>query len=220
MAVTNPLYTKEHEHEDHEQRKTTADSKAETVVDPHVWHDAQNGIKIVEIVADNLQKLAPSNQQVYTSNAEKMNRELTQLDTWIESQIATIPPNQRTLVTTHDALGYYVKAYNLSLEGALASFSTEEQPSAARVKEVVKIIKNTGVPTVFAETTTNPKLIETVAREANVRVSKRELFADSLGEPGTEADTYQKMLIANTRTIVEGLGGKYTSIQPLPSENR
>ncbi len=87
------------------------------------------------------------------------------------------------------------------------SFSTEEKPIAARVKEVVNIIKNTGVPTVFAETTTNPKLIQTVAREANVKVSKREVFADSLGELGTEGETYQGMLIANTRTIVEGLAG-------------
>ena len=132
----------------------------------------------------------------------------------VSPEIATIPPNQRKLVTTHDALGYYVKAYILSFEGALGSFSTEEKPTAARVKEVVNIIKNTGVPTLFAETTTNPQLIQTIAREANVKVSKREVFADSLGEPGTQGETYQGMLIANTRTIVEGLAGNYTAFQP------
>ena len=72
----------------------------------------------------------------------------------------------------------------------------------------------TGVPTIFAEVTINPKLIETVAKEANVKVSDRELFADGLGEKGSEGDTYEKMLIANTKTIVEGLGGKYTPFQP------
>jgi ABC-type Zn uptake system ZnuABC Zn-binding protein ZnuA len=82
------------------------------------------------------------------------------------------------------------------------------------VKELVEEIKKAGVPTIFAETTINPKLIESVAKEAKVKVSKRELFADGLGEKGTEADTYEKMLIANTQTIVEGLGGKYTPFQP------
>jgi manganese/iron transport system substrate-binding protein len=70
------------------------------------------------------------------------------------------------------------------------------------------------VPTIFAETTVNPKLIETVAKESQVRVSDRELYADGIGEKGTDGDTYQKMLIANTQSIVEGLGGKYTTFQP------
>lgn len=194
-------------------QKFEADGKTEN--DPHVWHNAQNGVRMVEVVRDNLKKLAPSNGAQYTSNAEKMTGELKQLDSWIRSQISTIPANQSKLVTTHDALGYYSKAYGIPLEGALQGISTEEKPTAGRVKELVKDIKKTGVPTIFAEATINPKLIEAVAKEANVKVSKRELFADGLGEKGSEADTYEKMLIANTQTIVEGLGGKYT---PFPQK--
>jgi hypothetical protein len=63
---------------------------------------------------------------------------------------------------------------------------------------------------VFAEVIINPNLIETVAKEANVQVSQKELFADGLGEAGSGAETYQQMLIANTQAIVEGLGGKFT----------
>jgi manganese/iron transport system substrate-binding protein len=150
----------------------------------------------------------------YTDNAKKMTSELTQIDSWIKSQISTIPPNQRKLVTTHDALGYYSKAYGIPVEGALQGISTEERPTAAREKELVGVIKNANVPTIFAETSVNPKLIEAVAKEGKVKVSKRELFADGLGEKGSEGDTYTKMLIANTQTIVEGLGGKYTAFQP------
>ncbi len=184
-----------------------------TIPDPHVWHDAKNGIRIVETIRSKLEKLAPSNAVLYNSNAEKITSELRQVDTWIKTQVATIPPTQRKLVTTHDALGYYVKAYGLSFEGALGGLSTEEKPTAARVKALVKDIKNVGVPTIFAETTTNPRLIEAVAKEANVKVSDRELFADSLGASGTEGENYQGVLIANTRTLVEGLGGKYTPLK-------
>ncbi|MGB8701571.1 MAG: metal ABC transporter substrate-binding protein, partial [Thermosynechococcaceae cyanobacterium] len=59
-----------------------------------------------------------------------------------------------------------------------------------------------------------PKLIETVAKEANVKLSKQELFADGLGEAGSEGDTYPKMLMANTKAIIEGLGGQYIAFQP------
>ncbi|MEK0177786.1 MAG: hypothetical protein EAZ98_20305 [Oscillatoriales cyanobacterium] len=125
-----------------------------------------------------------------------------------------IPANNRKLVTTHDALGYYSKAYGIPVVGALEGISTDEAPTPTRVAQLVREIKASGVPTIFAETTINPKLIEAVAKEAKVKVSPRELFADGLGEPGSEGDTYEKMMIANTRTIVEGLGGKYTPFKP------
>jgi manganese/iron transport system substrate-binding protein len=95
----------------------------------------------------------------------------------------------------------------------LGGISTEEKPTASRVAELVKTIRNAKVPTIFAERTLNPKLIEAVAKDAKVKVSDRELFADGLGEPGSEGATYQKMMIANTQAIVEGLGGKYTAFQ-------
>lgn len=212
VAVPNPLLGQEHEHaqEEHKEEEEEKHAEEEKVPDPHVWHNAQNGVRMVEAIADSLEQLAPNNTSVYQTNAEKITNELTQIDTWIKSQIATIPANKRKLVTTHDALGYYVNAYGLSFEGALEGLSTEAQPTAARVSELVKDIKKTGVPTIFTEISNNPKLMETVSKEANVKVSDKELFADGLGEKGTAGETYQKMLIANTEAIVEGLGGKYT----------
>lgn len=185
-----------------------------TVTDPHVWHNAQNGIAIAQVISQELIKVAPNNAASYTSNTQKLTNEISRIDSWIKLQIATIPPKQRKLVTTHDAFGYYSKAYKIPIEGALGGISTEEAPTPARVGALANDIKKEGVPTIFAETTINPKLIEAVAKEAKVKVSDRELFADGLGEKGTEGETYQGMLIANTRTIVEGLGGKYTAFGP------
>ncbi|HAG81104.1 MAG TPA: metal ABC transporter substrate-binding protein, partial [Cyanobacteria bacterium UBA12227] len=206
VAVPQPILGETHDHGDEKH----AHAEGETAPDPHIWHDAQNGIRMVETISNSLEKLTPNHTSLYENNAQKITLELQQIDTWIKSQIATIPPAQRKLVTTHDALGYYVKAYGLSFEGALGGFSTEEAPTAARVSELVKEIKSAGVPTIFAETTINPKLIERVAKEAKVKVSDRELFADGLGEPGKDGESYQEMLLANTRTVVEGLGGQYT----------
>ncbi len=185
--------------------------------DPHIWHDAKNTVKMVDIISSNLGKISPKDAALYNSNAQKIKSELTQLDTWIKSQIATIPPQQRKLVTTDNAMRYYSKAYGLSFEGFFVGFNTDEKPSASRLKTLIQDIKQTNVPTIFPEITINPQLINTVAREAKVKVSERSLFADSLGEPGSEGETYQKMMITNTRTIVEGLGGKYVSFEPKSS---
>ena len=208
VSVTKPLMGEEHEHEEEQH------NQGELVADPHVWHDANNGIAIVKTIATQLEKLVPKNATQYQKNAKTITEELSQIDNWIKSSIATIPVNRRKLVTTHDALGYYVNAYSLSFAGALTGLSSEEAPTAAKVGELVQEIKQANVPTIFAETTINPQLIGTVAKEANVKVSERTLYADGVGEKGTEGDSYQKLLVANTRTIVEGLGGKYTAFQP------
>lgn len=190
------------------------EDEGQMVADPHVWHNAKNGIEIAKTISKNLTALRPDKAETYAQNTTRITTEIDRIDTWIKAQIATIPANQRKLVTTHDALGYYSKAYGVPIEGALSGISTEEQPTATRIKELVKVIKQTQVPTIFAEITINPKLIEAVAKEANVKVSERELFADGLGAKGSEGETYAGMLIANTKSIVEGLGGRYTPFAP------
>ena len=183
-----------------------------TEPDPHVWHNAQNGARMAEVISSGLTKAAPSNAELYTKRVQKLTADLTQLDSWIRTQIATIPAPVRKLVTTHDALGYYATAYNIPVEGALQGISTEEKPTAARVKALVDEIRKTQVPTIFAEVSANPKLLETVAKEAKVKLADRELYTDGLGAEGSSGETYRKMLIANTQTIVEGLGGKFTPL--------
>ncbi len=178
--------------------------------DPHVWHNPKNGIEMAKVISKNLATLRPDKADTFTKNTNNVVVGLTQVDSWIKSQIATIPQAARKLVTTHDALGYYAKAYGLPVETALGGISTEEQPTPKRVTQLVKVIRNAKVPTIFAEATINPKLINTLAKEAKVNVAKRKLFTDGLGEKGSEAETYTGMLVANTRTIVEGLGGKFT----------
>jgi len=180
--------------------------------DPHVWHNAQNGVAMVQVIRDYLSQLEPNNTDRYRTTANKLTTELSQIDRWIKTNIATIPPTTRKLVTTHDALGYYSQAYGLPVEGALQGISTTEAPTAKRVKELVQEIQTTQVPTIFAETSINPKLIDSVAKAAKVELAQQELYTDGIGAAGTLGDTYQKMLIANTKTIVEGLGGQ---VKPL-----
>ncbi len=118
-----------------------------------------------------------------------------------------MPASGRTLISTHDALGYYASAYGLEIEAALDSFSTEARPSAADIKGLTEVVEEKGVSSIFVESTSNPGLIEAVSREADIAVSEDPIYADGLAESGTPAASYQGMLMTNTCTIVTGLGG-------------
>ncbi|MGB3202228.1 MAG: zinc ABC transporter substrate-binding protein [Nodosilinea sp.] len=181
-----------------------------TVPDPHVWGNVSHAIPMVEAIRDQLIELAPEQEALFTQNAAAYIDELNQLHTWIEAQTATIPPDQRQLITTHDAFQYYANAYGLTVAGTLIGLSTEEQPSARTVQQLVTSIQQLGVPAIFAETTINPRLITTVAAEANVVLAPTPLYSDSTGAPGSDGDSYLKMMAANTRAIVENLGGTVT----------
>jgi manganese/iron transport system substrate-binding protein len=185
------------------------EEEGKSTTDPHVWNNAQNGIKIAKTIEASLGKLVPAQAETYKQNTQKLITEIGQIDTWIKSQIGTIPATKKVLFTTHDALGYYSQAYGIPVN-ALEGLSTEEKPNAARAKELVDKIRKVQVPTIFAELTLNPKLITAIAQEAKVKVSAQELYVDGLGEASSPGGTYQKMLISNTQTIVEGLGGKFT----------
>ncbi|MEM8638708.1 MAG: zinc ABC transporter substrate-binding protein [Cyanobacteria bacterium P01_G01_bin.54] len=197
-----------HDHHDHHGEEDHDDhGEEDSSPDPHVWHDAENGIAMVRVIQAQLSEVFPDNADLYETNAEALIAQLTQLDSWIQQQVDTVPESQRILVTTHDALGYYAEAYGIRIEAALESFSTEARPSSADLRELIDLVEASNIPTVFIESTSNPGLIEAVSRETDIGISEAPLYADSLGEAGTPAATYTGMLMTNTCTIVSGLGG-------------
>jgi len=197
----------DHDHGDHDDHKTD-----KMVPDPHIWHSARNGAEIVSVIRDNLVQLAqdqalPTQAQLYTNKAQTVITQLQQLDQWITTQVATVPQGDRKLVTTHDAFQYFAQAYGFTVAGALSGVGGVEKPSAARIAELIELVNESGVPTIFSEANTNSRWIDAIARDANVAVAPQTLFVTGPGSPGTPAETYQAMLIVNTCTIVNGLGG-------------
>jgi len=196
----------DHDH-DHAEGEAHDHGEGELVADPHIWHSATNNAAIAEVIATNLAKVNPDQAEVYEQNAATLTEQFAALDTWIQTQVDTIPSGNRNLVTTHDAFRYYADAYGIEVKGALSGLSTEEQPSAATLTGLVDQVKEAQVPAIFAESTTNPDLINTVASNAAVKVAEQPLFVAGPGGAGTAAETTQEMLVANTCTIVNALGG-------------
>ena len=176
--------------------------------DPHVWHNARHGQALVRVISQQLQTLLPARKVEISQRASSLEQDLGHLDGWIRQQIATIPARHRQLVSTHDALTYYGQAYGLTITGTLQGLSSQQQPTPTRLAELVAQIRRAGVPTVFVESTTNPRLITAIAREARVQVSQQPLWVEGPSRPDGPAPSYQQMLIENTCTIVDGLGGR------------
>jgi ABC-type Zn uptake system ZnuABC Zn-binding protein ZnuA len=173
--------------------------------DPHIWHDPNNGIVMVANIRDALVEADPTNAEAYTANAETYTAQLTQLDTYIREQVATIPAANRILVTSHDTFGYFADEYGFVVLNVLGSVSTDAaDPGAGEIAELVAEIQASGVPAIFTENVTNPALVEQVANEAGVIVAPT-LYTDALGQPGTPGETYLSMLRYNVDTIAEAL---------------
>lgn len=220
-AVPKPIVSKghEHEHEESAQEEEHAheDAEGELKPDPHVWQNAANSGAIATVLAAHLSKVAPANASQYTEAAADLKTQFAQLDQWIQQQANTVPPANRTLVTTHDAFRYFSEAYGFKVGGVLSGLSTAEKPSAATLTALVEEIKSAKVPAVFAEATTSPRLIETVAKDAGVTVVRERLYDAGPGGPGTDGATVQAMLATNTCTIVNALRGN-CDVNSAPSQ--
>ena len=198
----------EGEHDDHE-HEADKTSKSELEPDPHVWHNVENTVKMVEVIRSAFLQANPDAAEQYLLNSVTLTERLWQLDAWIKDQIATIPENQKVLVTTHNSLNYYVTAYNLDDYLALQGLSAESSPTASQVRELSEQIKATEVPTIFAESTKSDRVLRNVAKAADVELAEQPIYADTLGP----SENYIDMMSHNTCTIVDGLGGECEPFQ-------
>lgn len=184
------------------------------IVEPHVWHNAINTIKMVKLINSKLIKTFPKNKDLYNRNTKKITQEINQMNKWIQVRLASIPKKNRKLITAHDAMIYYVQAYHIPYQGNLANVKSAGKLTDIKVKKLVKDIQKAKVPTIFADSTTHSNVLTPIATQAKVKVFERPLYIDGLGKPGSDGETYQKMMTANTRIIVEGLGGTYLKFEP------
>jgi len=174
--------------------------------DPHAWQSVKNATVMVGNIRDALVKADPAHADDYKARADAYIKQLNDLDAWVKEQINSIPQGRRKLFTSHDAFGYFGQRYGLDISrSALESVTTEAaDPSARQIADVIDQIKASGVPVIFLENIQNPKLINQIASEANVKVGPP-LYSDALGQPGTDGDTYLKMIRYNVQTLVKAL---------------
>jgi len=185
-----------------------ASSDYEGLSDPHVWFDVELWVMIIDDIRDALITLDPDHKLDYELNAEKYKKSLQELDDWVEEQVATIPVEDRSLVTAHDAFGYFGQAYDFQVRG-LQGISTESEAGAKDVIELASYISQNQLKAIFVESSISEKNIKAVKAAVasngwDVTIGG-ELFSDALGDQGSPEGTYIGMVKHNVITIVEAL---------------
>jgi zinc/manganese transport system substrate-binding protein/manganese/iron transport system substrate-binding protein len=170
---------------------------------PHFWMSAALGAKYVEKIRDGLIQADAAGKDTYTKNAAGYIEQLLELNEALKQQAATIPPEQRKMVTNHDAFPYFAQEYGFTIIGNILG-NPESEPSAGELAVLVGAIKAQHVKAIFAESQFNPKLTNTIADEAGVTIVSN-LYTDTLGDAASGVTTYADMLRYNMQEVVEAL---------------
>lgn len=186
------------------------DQDGNTAVDPHFWFDISLYQQAVDKVASELVELTGDESINETATAYKA--ELDEVDEWAQTEIASIPENQRYLITPHDAFNYFSHRYGIEVV-APQGISTQSEASNADISNIASFIVENKVPAIFAESTTDParmqRIQEAVEAEGQtvevVSGDGQSLFSDSLALEGQDGDTYIDMFKHNVNLIVSKL---------------
>lgn len=176
--------------------------------DPHVWFNVLLWEDAAKVVHDGLVELDPKNEETYKVNYEAYLSELDNLHEYVLDRANELEESKRVLVTAHDAFSYFGQAYGFEVRG-LQGISTASEAGTGDVRDLATYIANNEIKAIFVESSVPRKNIEALqeavaAQGFNVEIGG-ELYSDSLGSPGTSADTYIGTVKANVDTIVDAL---------------
>ncbi len=174
--------------------------------DPHTWHDPEAAKAMVVNVAEGLAVADPDGRAIYEENAAAYSADIDEMATEIRQILEPIPPERRDLITTHDAFGYFVRAYDINQVGTvLSALTTDTEPSGRQIRELVDAIRAEDVRVIFTEEAVDAGLERRIADEAGAEVSTS-LYADVLGGPGSGAETLIEAELANARAMAAAWG--------------
>ena len=178
--------------------------------DPHVWMDPKLWRQVALAIRDAMTEAAPDRADIFAANAQAFLGELDRLSDYADKALASVPEAARVLVTAHDAFNYFGRAYGFEVVG-IQGISTESEAGLNRITELVDMLVDRGVSSVFVESSVSDRSIKALiegaaARGHEVRIGG-ELYSDAMGAPGTYEGTYIGMIDYNVTVIAAGLGG-------------
>jgi zinc/manganese transport system substrate-binding protein len=172
-------------------------------VDPHAWQSIANAKIYVANILAGLIEADPAEAAVFSARAADFDAKLDATENSVRAAIAAIPAPNRRIITTHDAFGYFGRAYGFNFI-APQGLSTESEPSARDVAKLIDQIRREKAPAVFLENISDPRLMQRIAQESGAKIGGT-LFSDSLSPPGGPAATYIAMMEHNISELKKAL---------------
>jgi len=182
---------------------TTETGEPTPAADPHAWQDPRNAVVYANNIRQALAATDPAHSAAYRQRFRRYEVELEALDRQVRSELNAIPAEKRRVITDHDAFAYYGRAYGIAFR-APEGISTDSEPSARTVAELVRQIRREGMKALFVENISDPRLIDEIARETGAGLGPP-LYSDALSRPEGPAPTYLRMIQYNTAALKAGM---------------
>lgn len=175
--------------------------------DPHVWLDMGRMAQAAQIIGVELDGIT-GQDGTYAACGDQVAKQISEAEVQVKEILASVPEASRVLVTDHESLGYFAEAYGFEIAGTVIPASTTlAQPSSADLAALTQLMKDEGVSVIFVNSAEPTRLAEAVAAETGTQVRVEALFVESLGEPGSGAETYTGMMLTNAQRIATNLRG-------------
>jgi len=189
-------------------------------LDPHIWHDPHNIIKMGNIISKNIKKKISifdgENRKILKERTKSANSILEDLDQWVQKQVSTIPSNQRTIVSKHKAMEYYGNAFGLRTISLLDFLGHSSSLRPETIKTVIANLRESNVRVLFPEQKPPSKLLRNLSRQTSTRIASNQIYVDGLMLTGNTIS----VAIHNTCSIVNSLGGSCNKEGGNQIENR
>ena len=181
---------------------------------PHLWTNPPMVKKYAQVVRDVLVRRDPSNAAIYESNFSAFALKIDALDDAIKIATATIPEDQRKLLTYHDAYAYFAVNYDYTVIGAIQPSSFDE-PTPKEIGELILQVRSQKVKAIFGSEVFPSTVLEQIGAETGVRYVDVLRDDDLIGEPGDAEHSWLGLMRFNFVTIVEALGGDASALKSL-----
>lgn len=179
------------------------DGKPEIVTDPHAWQNIGNGLVYINNIEAALAKALPDRVSEIHARAAAYKAQARETENWIRAQIDAVPAQNRIVITSHDAFGYFGAAYGVRIL-APQGLGTEAEPAAAGVAALIDQIKREHVREIFVENMTDPRLIRRIAKDTGAGVG-RPLYSDALSPANGPAATWLDMFRNNVPLMTQAM---------------
>ena len=196
-------HDEDEEHDEHEEHDDHAGHDHGTF-DPHAWQSLDNAVIYANNIAAGLAQADPANASAYYINRAVFVDQIVALKSDVDAMMGALPADKRTVVTPHDAFGYFAAAYDLTFE-APQGMSTESEVSAADVAVLITQIRRDSISAVFIESITDNRMMEQIANETGATIGGT-LYSDALSGETGPASTYLDMIRHNATTLSDALG--------------
>ena len=191
------------EHDEHDDHDDHA-GHDHGAFDPHAWQSLENAVIYANNIAAGLAQADPENAGDYYANRAAFITEVETLRADIGAMMKSLPADKRTVVTPHDAFGYFAATYDLTFV-APQGMSTDSEVSAADVAALITQIREESISAVFIESITDNRMMQQIANETGATIGGT-LYSDALSAQSGPASTYLDMMRHNATTLFDALG--------------